>query len=325
MSENKAPGLAEHVATVWRDEIVPTLHDYIAIPNVSVAYDPDWKANGHMDRAVDLLHGWAQRRQIAGMRIEVRQIDGRTPLILIEIPAANGGPVGDTVVLYGHLDKQPEMIGWRDDLGPWKPVVEGDKMYGRGGADDGYALFASLTAIEAAHLAGYPTARCVLLIEASEESGSPDLPAHLEAIGDRLGMPSLVICLDSGAMDYERMWITTSLRGMASGVLRVDVLTEGVHSGEASGVVPSSFRVARQLLDRIEDSATGRILLDEFHVQIPADRVAEANDTAAAFDAHDVYPWVAGVRPMVDDPAEQLLARTWRPTLSITGVGGIPP
>ena len=317
--------LSTHVARVWRDEIVPTLLDYIAIPNVSVAYDPDWKAHGHMDRAVDLLHDWAQRRQIAGMTIEVCQLEGRTPLILIEIPAANGGPADDTVVLYGHLDKQPEMSGWRADLGPWKPVIEGDKLYGRGGADDGYALFASLTAIEAAHLAGYPTARCVLLIEASEESGSPDLPAHLDAIGDRLGTPSLVICLDSGAMDYERMWITTSLRGMASGVLRVEVLTEGVHSGEASGIVPSSFRILRQLLDRIEDSATGRILLDEFHVQIPADRVAEAAATAAGFDAGDVYPWVDGVRPMVDDPAEQLLARTWRPTLSVTGVGGIPP
>ena len=326
MSEGVADrDVAEHVAAVWRDEIIPALHDYIAIPNVSVAYDPQWKAHGHMDRAVELLHGWAAGRAIAGMVIDVQEIDGRTPLIVIDIPAANGGPGDDTVVLYGHLDKQPEMTGWRADLGPWKPVRDGDRLYGRGGADDGYAMFASLAAIEAAHAAGYPTARCVALIEASEESGSPDLPAHLELLGDRLGTPSLVVCLDSGAMDYERMWITTSLRGMASGVLRVEVLTEGVHSGEASGIVPSSFRILRQLLDRVEDSASGRILLDDFHVEIPADRVAEAADTAASFDAAEVYPWVDGVRPMVDDPAEQLLARTWRPTLSVTGVDGIPP
>jgi acetylornithine deacetylase/succinyl-diaminopimelate desuccinylase-like protein len=317
--------LAEHVDRVWTDEIVPALHDYIAIPNVSLNFDPAWREHGHMDRAVVLIRDWCALRSVAGLTIEVQELPGRTPLIIMEIPAFNGGSDSDPVLLYGHLDKQPEMTGWRDDLGPWTPVLEGDRLYGRGGADDGYSAFASVLAIEAAQAAGFRHNRCVVLIEASEESGSPDLPAHLEALVDRIGTPSLVLCLDSGCMDYERLWVTTSLRGLASGELRVDVLTEGVHSGEASGVVPSSFRIARQVLDRIERSADGVIVVPELHVDIPDDRRAQARETAAEFPIGGHFPWAGDTRPMVDDPAEQLLARTWRPTLSVTGVGGIPP
>jgi acetylornithine deacetylase/succinyl-diaminopimelate desuccinylase-like protein len=204
-------------------------------------------------------------------------------------------------------------------------VLEGDRLYGRGGADDGYAAFASVLAIEAAQAAGLRHNRCVVLIEASEESGSPDLPAHLEALSDRIGSPTLVLCLDSGCLDYERLWVTTSLRGLVGGELRVDVLTEGVHSGEASGVVPSSFRIARQVLDRLERSTDGVVLLPELHVEIPADRIEQARATAADHHIGSHFPWVDGTRPMVDDPTEQLLARTWRPTLSVTGVDGIPP
>ncbi|MEO7370856.1 MAG: M20/M25/M40 family metallo-hydrolase, partial [Ilumatobacteraceae bacterium] len=235
------------------------------------------------------------------------------------------GSTDDTVLLYGHLDKQPEMTGWRDDLGPWKPVIEGDRLYGRGGADDGYAAFASLLAIEAAQASGLSHTRCIVLIEASEESGSPDLPAYLEAFAAQIGTPSLVLCLDSGCMDYERLWVTTSLRGLVGGTLRVDILTEGVHSGEASGVVPSSFRIIRELLDRVEDSFDGRVLLPELQVEIPADRRQQAAETAAEFPIGGHFPFVDGAEPMVSDPTEQLLARTWYPALSVTGVDGIPP
>jgi acetylornithine deacetylase/succinyl-diaminopimelate desuccinylase-like protein len=252
-------------------------------------------------------------------------LPGRTPVILMEIPAFGSGSPDDTVLLYGHLDKQPEMTGWRDDLGPWKPVLEGDRLYGRGGADDGYAAFASLLAIEAAQANGMSHTRCVVLIEASEESGSPDLPAYLDNLSVRIGTPSLVLCLDSGCLDLERLWVTTSLRGLAAGTLRVQILTEGVHSGEASGVVPSSFRICRELLDRIEDSFDGRILLSPLHVEIPADRRRQAADTAAEFPIGGHFPFVPGAEPMVADPVEQLLARTWYPTLSVTGVDGIPP
>lgn len=319
--------LLDHVRPAWDEHVMPTLTEYIRIPNVSAAFDAAWKANGHMDRAVDLLAGWCRARPIEGMTVEVHELPGRSPLLLVEV-AARGVPASDdTVLLYGHLDKQPEMTGWREGLGPWTPVVEGDRLYGRGGGDDGYSVFAALVAIEAAQRAGLPHHRCVVLIEASEESGSPDLPAHLEALGGRLGNPSLVICLDSSCPDYERLWVTTSLRGLAMGVLRVDVLDEGVHSGSAGGVVPSSFRILRILLDRLEDAATGRLLVPELHVEIPAQRVDEARATAAQLPAAlaDEFPMVEGLCPVSDDPAEQLLDQTWRPSLSVTGADGWPP
>jgi acetylornithine deacetylase/succinyl-diaminopimelate desuccinylase-like protein len=317
--------LTSHVDRVWDDEIVPALQQYIAIPNVSVLYDPQWREHGHMDHAVELIRAWCAARTIAGLTVEVHELPGRTPVILMEIPAFGSGSQDDTVLLYGHLDKQPEMTGWREDLGPWKPVLEGDRLYGRGGADDGYAAFASVLAIEAAQANGMSHTRCVVLIEASEESGSPDLPAYLEALRARIGTPSLVLCLDSGCLDLERLWVTTSLRGLAAGTLRVQILTEGVHSGEASGVVPSTFRICREILDRVEDSFDGRILLSPLHVDIPPDRRKQAAETAAEFPIGGHFPFVAGAEPMVADPVEQLLARTWYPALSITGVDGIPP
>ncbi len=315
----------DHVATVWEGDIIPQLCDYIRIPCLSPDFDPDWKANGHLDRAVVQIRDWCAARTIDGLTVDVLELPGRTPLIVAEVEAFNGGDPTDTVLLYGHLDKQPEMTGWRDDLGPWKPVVEGDRLYGRGGADDGYAAFASLLAIEAAQAAGFAHSRLIVLIEASEESGSPDLPAYLDALRDRLGSVTLVLCLDSECLDEERMWVTTSLRGIVAGVLRVDVLTEGVHSGSASGVVPSSFRIVRQLLDRIEDSATGRLLVPELFVDVPADRLEQATATAAGYPVSGHFPWAGGTRPMSADPTEQWLGRTWQPTLSITGVDGIPP
>ncbi|MEX1106316.1 MAG: M20/M25/M40 family metallo-hydrolase [Ilumatobacteraceae bacterium] len=317
--------LAEHVDRVWDDEIVPALHDYIAIPNVSVLFDPQWAEHGHMQRAVELIRNWCAQRAVADMTIDVHELPGRTPLIFIDVPAFGGGSDDDPVLLYGHLDKQPEMTGWRDGLGPWTPVMDGDRLYGRGGADDGYSSFASVLAIEAAQAAGMRHNRCIVMIEASEESGSCDLPAHIEALAPRIGTPSLVLCLDSGCLDYERLWVTTSLRGLAAGELRVDILTEGVHSGDASGVVPSSFRIMRMLLDRIEDSATGEILLPELHVEIPADRAEQAAATAAEFPQGKSFPLIDGASLAVTEPGAQLLARTWTPTLSITGVSGIPP
>lgn len=319
--------LDRFVAEVWERDILATLHDYITIPNVSAAYEPRWVELGHMERAVALLHDWAAARSIDEMVVSVHRLDGRSPVLVVEVPAANGGPADDTVFLYGHLDKQPEFTGWREGLGPWTPVLDGDRLYGRGGADDGYALFAALTAIEAARESGFAHARCVLVIEASEESGSPDLPFHVEALAERIGTPSLIVCLDSGALDYERMWMTTSLRGLVAGRLDVRITTEGVHSGSASGVVPSTFRIARQLLSRLEDEATGTIVLPELAVEIPAHRIEQATATAAEIPepTATLFPFVAGARPVTDDPVEQILNRTWRSQLEITGAAGLPP
>ena len=314
--------LGSYVNRIWDEEIIPELVEYIRIPNKSPLFDPNWEANGYMQQAVDKIAAWCKKREIEGLSVEVVSLSGRTPVILMEIP----GESDDTVLLYGHLDKQPEMTGWREDLGPWEPKIEGDKLYGRGGADDGYSAYASLTAIEALQKHGGRHQRCVVLIEACEESGSPDLPYYIDHLADRIGQVSLVVCLDSGAGDYERLWSTTSLRGMIAGDLRVDVLREGVHSGDASGVVPSSMRVIRQLLDRIEDASNGRVLLDEFHVEIPEQRREQAavcaetlGDTVAT-----QYPFLEGVQPMHEDLAELVLNRTWRPTISYTGMGGFP-
>jgi acetylornithine deacetylase/succinyl-diaminopimelate desuccinylase-like protein len=317
--------LADAIAD-WEADILPTLQEYIAIPAVSESYDAAWAAHGHLAKAVELIRSWCASRPVKGLTVEVQEIEGRTPLIVMEVPASDPANT-DTVLLYGHLDKQPEMEGWREGLGPWIPVIEGDRLYGRGGADDGYSAFASVLAIELAQRHGLPHARCIVLIEASEESGSPDLPAHLAALGDRLGTPTLVVCLDSACMDYDRLWVTTSLRGLVDGVLRVEVLTEGVHSGEASGVVASSFRIARELLQRIEDVDTGRVRVPEMHVEIPANRVAEAAKTASELPEPiaEHFPFVEGMQPVVTDPAEQLLARTWHPALSVTGADGWPP
>jgi len=313
------------VAELFRSSIVPTLVDYIRIPNKSMMFDPNWRANGYMDQATELFAGWAKGQLPAGATLEVVRLGERTPVIFIDVPGT-GGRQGDTVLLYGHLDKQPEMTGWRDGLGPWTPVLEGDKLYGRGGADDGYALFASLTAINALRRENIPHARCVVLIEACEESGSVDLPAYIDHLAPRVGQLSLVICLDSGCANYDQLWSTTSLRGLVLGTLDVSLLTEGVHSGDGTGVIAASERIVRQLLDRLEDSHTGQIKLAELATAIPRQRVLQAERTAQVVgdDIYAKFPLQPGVQPVVADNTELILNRTWRPGLAITGAEGWP-
>ena len=310
------------VSEKWDDEIVPKLKTYIQIPAKSPAFDSEWKHRGYMDEAMSLLESWVRDQPIPGMAVQRLELPGRTPLLYIEIP----GKGDDTILLYGHMDKQPEMLGWNTDLGPWVPLLSGDKLYGRGGADDGYAVFASLTAIMALHDRGIPHARCVILIEGCEESGSYDLPLYISHLAEKIGNPSLVICLDSGCGNYDQLWVTTSLRGLAGGTLRVKVLEEGVHSGDASGIVPSSFRILRQLLSRIEDERTGKIIPEAFYVDIPSERISQAQQTAQLLgnDAYSKYPWAGNTQPMTHDIKEMLLNRTWRPTLSVTGAEGFP-
>jgi acetylornithine deacetylase/succinyl-diaminopimelate desuccinylase-like protein len=316
---------SEFVEKAWNESIVPALTEYIRIPNKSPAYDADWEKHGHMDKAVKLIEGWCRSREIEGMTLEVVRLPKRTPVIFMEIPGTNGNSQ-DTVLLYGHLDKQPEMTGWNLGLGPWEPVMKGDKLYGRGGADDGYAAFASLTAIGALKEQKIPHARLVVLIEACEESGSYDLPFYIDHLQQRIGDVSLVVCLDSGCGNYDQLWSTTSLRGIAAGTLTVEVLREGVHSGAASGIVPSSFRVVRSLLSRLEDEKTGKITLKELNVDIPTQRLQQAKSTAEVLGdtVWGEFPWAAGTKPMGTDNTELILNRTWRPTLSIVGAAGLP-
>jgi acetylornithine deacetylase/succinyl-diaminopimelate desuccinylase-like protein len=331
--EKRATARASHL---WDHDVVPALRDYIRIPCVSPAYCATWAEDGDMDRAVELLRRWCEARPLPDLSVDVVRLEGRTPLLLVEVPAHDvsgrsaGGKTGDQddqlVLFYGHLDKQPEMSGWSEGLGPWSPILDGERLYGRGSADDGYAMFAALSAIETARAAGGSHRRCAVLIEASEESGSPDLPASLDALGDRLGAPSLVVALDSGSATYDRLWVTTSLRGVVSAVLEVAILFEGLHSGAAGGIVPSSFRILRRLLDRIEDSDTGEVTLPELLVDVPTQRQCQIRELADTLgDQVGRFPLLPGARPMGETAQDRLLNVTWKPSVAVTGVDGLPP
>jgi len=311
------------IARFWDEAIVPALVDYIRIPAKSPHFDTDWARHGHIEAAVKLAADWCRRHALAGMKLEVVKLEGRTPVLFIEVPGSSSG----NILVYGHLDKQPEMTGWREGLGPWTPVLRDGKLYGRGGADDGYAVFAALAALRALQEEKRPHARVAMLIECCEESGSYDLPAYLDALAPRIGAPDLVIGLDSGCGNYEQLWGTTSLRGLVNGVLSVAVLTEGVHSGDASGVVASSFRVARLLLERIEDAETGIVKHSAFHAQVPVERAEQAKRAAEVLGAGvwRKFPLVQGMQPMTIDLADVVLNRTWRPMLAVTGADGLPP
>ena len=314
--------LLSAISTQWDAEIVPRLAEYVRIPAKSPHFDPQWEINGHIERAIRLAEAWVGKQPVRGLTFEIVRLPGRTPLLYFDV----AGTGDRSVLLYGHLDKQPEMVGWREGFGPWDPLFENGKLYGRGSADDGYAVFAAVAAIGALQAQGIAHSRCIGMIETCEESGSYDLPAYLDALAPRMGKVDFVVGLDSGCGDYERLWATTSLRGLAGGRLTVEVLTEGVHSGDASGIVPSSFRIARKLLDRIEDATTGHVLPAEFHAPIPAERVEQAGRAAEILGDIVIsrYPFANGTQPMVTDRAEALLNRTWRPALSVIGADGLP-
>ncbi len=310
------------VDRIWDSSILPTIERYIRIPNQSPLFDPDWRQNGYMHQAVAMAREWVESQKVEGITIEVKQLGDRTPLIFMEIE----GDASSTVLMYGHLDKQPAMVGWEAGLGPWTPVIRDGKLFGRGGADDGYAIFATIAAIKTLQTEKLAHSRIVVIIECCEESGSVDLPAYIDLLADRVGTPRLVICLDSGCGNYDQLWMTTSLRGSIVGNLTVEVLTEGVHSGDASGIVPSSFRIIRILLDRLEDARTGAIIPKWLTIDVPPARLAEARETARVLDKEvwDKFPFVSGMHAVSTDPLELLLNRTWRPALAYTGQAGMP-
>jgi len=329
---NTAQALSD-VSQAWDGDILRQLTDYIQIPAKSPSFDAQWAAHGHLETVLRNAAQWVEAQKVEGLKLEIIRLPGRTPVMFFDIPATQTITT-QTVLMYGHMDKQPEFNGWRNDLGPWTPKYENDKLYGRGGADDGYAVYASIAAVQALKNQNTPHPRIVGLIETCEESGSYDLLPYVDALRARLGDVGLVICLDSGAGNYDQLWLTTSLRGMASGTLKVEVLTEGIHSGDASGLVPSSFRIMRQVLDRLEDSATGRLLPASFHCEVPADRLAQARATAAILgeEVYKRFPWAhydcegstTFSLPTTTDPLQALLNRTWTPTLSVTGAEGFP-
>jgi len=321
-ANEKINSIRQYINQQWDHEILPVLQEYIKIPNKSPAFDPQWEAHGYMDKAMDLLVDWCKKQPIKNMKLEVLRLPKRTPLLFIEIP----GQVDQTVLLYGHMDKQPEMRGWDADLGPWKPVIKDDKLYGRGGADDGYSVFSALNAIAALQRESIPHGRCVVIIEGSEESGSSDLPVYLEHLLERIGQPNLIICLDSSGLNYEQLWGTTSLRGNLLAQLNISVLKQGIHSGLGSGSVPSCFSILRELLDRVEDSKTGEIILDALKVAIPNHCLSQAQQTASSLgpDFLQNYRFHKNTRPLTNNMADLLINRSWKSYLSVTGIDGLP-
>jgi acetylornithine deacetylase/succinyl-diaminopimelate desuccinylase-like protein len=308
---------------VWDTSILECLATYIRIPCKSPHFDPEWERHGYLESAVQLMAQWCRAQPIPGMSIDVRRVSGRTPLLLLDIP----GELPGSVLLYGHLDKQPEASDWAPGLSPWEPVLREGRLYGRGAADDGYAVFSSLTAIWALKEQNVCLPRCVVLIEASEESGSIDLRTHLQALCDRVGNPSLVVCLDAECGDFARIWCTTSLRGNLTGRLSVRVLTEGVHSGMATGIAASPFRIVEQLLSRLEDPCNGEVRLQALQVPVPDDRRAQIATAAAVLGGGFAakIPWAPGVTALSNDPGELILNNTWKATLAVTGAEGLPP
>ncbi|KAL4505955.1 hypothetical protein ABPG72_013716 [Tetrahymena utriculariae] len=307
----------------WDHDIQPVLEEYIRIPNQSHGFDPKWNENGLLEKAANLLLEWAKKQEIKGAKYELIKDEDKSPLIYIEVDGSTDDT--QTVLFYGHYDKQPPFTGWLEGLAFDKPVVSGDKLYGRGGADDGYSIFGSLAAIKICQEQGLPHPRCIVLIEGDEESGSAHLTPYLDKLRDRIREPAVVFCLDSGCLNYEQLWMTTSLRGCLTAIVKVKVLNEGVHSGDASGIVPSSFRVLRQLLSRIENAETGE-LVDDFQVVIPADRYVEALQVSHQMGEPLLqrFPLAKGVQTVTKNVFNGYVNSTWKATLCVVGADGLP-
>ncbi len=326
--------------------IIRSLRDIIAVPNLSPAFVRGDAWLPETETMVALLVSsvealkkeWAGRCRTDDITLRVyggkdAPVGGKllTPVLLVEVPAFAGAGAAparkDSVLLYGHMDKQPPGTGWQPDLPPYNAVIKDEKMYGRGGADDGWALFGALSPLFALRAQNIPHARCVILIESAEESSSRDLPYYMDTLRAELGDLSLIVCLDSGAGDYKRLWLTSSLRGLLNGVLRVDVLEEGMHSGDASGVVPEPFRILRMLLSRLEDENTGVLRLPELSIPLSPSQNRQAEEVAAVSGKrlYSRFPFVDNAtRPMDSNLAQLVLNRSLRPTLTVTGMEGLP-
>lgn len=316
--------LKPFIEKTWETSALPSLMEYITIPAVSPAFNPEWDKTSYLNDTLELAANWCRTIALENMQIHTSTPQGRTPILLIDIAATHSDDASN-VLMYGHLDKQPEASGWDDNKGPWSPVVENNRLYGRGAVDNGYALYAFVIAIKALQEQKIPHPRYLILIETCEESGSLDLAYYLEHYEQLIGVPDLIVCLDSGGGDYDRLWITTSLRGAIVGHLEVRVLTQDIHSG-VSGSVASSFRILRQILDRIENAKTGEILLNEFYAAIPENRMAQMKEIVrlTGKDIHRHIPLYEATRPMSEDPLALIINSTWKPSLSYTGADGMP-
>lgn len=321
MSKLDLSQLSDFVEEWWDKSALPSLCEFVEIPALSPSFDSEWEANGYLDAAVNTFIAWTRSLPLKGLTVSVHRLKNRSPLLLVKIEGDSDGEV----LFYSHLDKQPEATGWSEGKGPWKPVIEDDWLFGRGSVDDGYGGYAGVLSVLALQDQGVSHPTCRFLIETGEESGSPDLSFYLDELESVLGVPDLVIVLDTGGIDYDRLWITESLRGIVAGTLSVKVSSVGVHSGHGSGVMPSSFRLARQLLSRIEDENTGEIKPEWLHIEI-TDKMKEQAKKIVDMNLESVddFPLLKGVEKQVKDPLDIFLTMNLAPSLSIIGADGIP-
>ncbi|ESS65477.1 putative peptidase M20/M25/M40 [Trypanosoma cruzi] len=308
--------VSQTISAEWDETVLPALSAYIEVPNQSPHFDAEWATNGLMGKAMDVIVEWVKNQPIKGLKYEVLEEKGRTPFLIVEVDGTE--PTANTLLLYGHMDKQPPLPPWDEGLHPQKAVYRDGKLYGRGAADDGYAIFSTLTALAAVQKHGLPHGHVVVIIEAGEESGSEDLPYYIDRLSDRIGNVDLLICLDSGAMTYDKLWLTTALRGVACGILTVETMSESMHSGISGGVVPDPFRIARILLNRVEDQTTGEVKVPEAHCAIP-EAVVKNMEIMNEVNFMEHFALLPGVSPASDDNVELALRNSWKPALTVTG------
>ena len=314
----------ENIDAKWDDWYVKGLSDFIRVPNLSPNYDEEFLTNGRIEQAAECVDGYINQLQIEGITKHYFQPDGMSPMVVYTVEPTQG--CTKNIMIYGHLDKQPWMEGWDEGLGPCEPVIRGEYLYGRGGADDGYAPFSAMLAVKNLQQQGVMLPRIALVLETEEESGSENLLDLLEAAKEVIGTPDYCFCMDSGAFDYNQLWLTSSLRGVCIVSLEVEFAKGGYHSGEVGGIIPETFRVARALLNRVDNAETGMVC-DDLQVEIPQwardEAVVMAGHSGA--EMHTKYNYHEGCVPMnADNLAEMYLNNTWRPNLSITGASGLP-
>ena len=316
--------MMERSDEIWEKSILPSLSDFIEIKALSPLFEPKWAELGELDATIAMFCEWLDQQGIEGMSYETHRIGDLSPVLLVTIDGTGPGEV----IFYSHLDKQPSKPElWSEGLNPLKAVRRDPWLYGRGSVDDGYGGYLCATAVRLLQEQGVPHPRCTFLIETCEESGSFDLPPYLDALSEEMGNPDMVVVLDSGGPDYEHVWMTEALRGLVSGTLSVKVSHEGIHSGNSGGSIPSSFRIIRILLDRVEDSSTGKVLIPEMHVEI--DKQVEEKATALAEvvgnSIWEQFPTVDSLQRVAGSTEEMIVSMNWEPTLSIIGADGIPP
>jgi acetylornithine deacetylase/succinyl-diaminopimelate desuccinylase-like protein len=260
----------------WQDWWVKGLGDFVRVPNLTPMVDDKYLENGLLEQAMDLVDNYINKLEIKGLSRKIFKTEKGLPLITYIVEPSEG--VTRNVMVYGHIDKQPYGEGW--DTDPKDPVIKGDCMYGRGSADDGYSAFSCMLAVKVGQELGVKMPRICLVLETEEESGSASLIPLLNQAKDVIGTPDVCLCMDSGAFDYNKLWVTSSLRGICILDLTVQVGKAGYHSGEVGGIVPETFRIVRQLLDRLDDSKTGEPC-DELKIEVPEWKRKEAEEITA--------------------------------------------